>query len=453
MVRIVRFRQLAGHVMTQPPQASALESIQFTATAAAPNAITGLFSRKEGPVRVANLLDVDRRGFDTIRGLVRKYGPGPFYVRVAAANSILVTDPEDIKFVLDGSPEKFASNPGKKQAGMVVFQPDALTLSRQPEWAGRRSFAEHVLATGKPLHPLAGRFLEVAYDEADQLAAKGTITWDAINESFQRLTRRVVLGESAAGDKQLTGVLASLMAEANGTPGKVGEQYPELLHCIARYTKEPEAGSLVALIADAPGKIYGPIEGQLIHWLFAMGDTLPANLLRTLALLATHPVKLTLVKEEIAAADLSDPQSVAKLDYLAGCIYEAMRLWPTTPMLARVALEDVTFPGGATVPAGTEIVIHNIFNHRNGDRIDFADRFAPEEWSTGNAGKDWGFNFFSNGPQGCPGAGLAVFLGQAVLARILDKQTPSDRDSGLTPEAPLPYTQNYFTTSVGLAPA
>lgn len=439
--------------MVTPPSASILEGIQFTATAAAPNAITGLFSRKEGPVKVANLLDVDRRGFDTIRALVRRYGSGPFYVRVAAANSILVTDPQDIQFVLDGSPSKFASNPAKKQAGMVAFQPDALTLSRQPEWEGRRSFAEHVLATGKPLHPLAEKFLEIAYDEADQLAAAGTITWPAINTAFQRLTRRVVLGEAAARDKQLTEILSDLMAEANSTPGKVGEQYPELLHCIARYTKEPDSTSLAGLFAEAPGKIYGPVEGQVIHWLFAMGDTLPANLLRALALLSTHPIKQTLAREDVAGADLNDPQAVAKLDYIAGCIYEAMRLWPTTPMLGRVALEDVEFPGGANVPAGTDVLIHNVFNHRNRDRVAYADRFAPEEWVTGDAGSNWGFNFFSHGPQGCPGVGLSIFLGQAVLARLLATHKIEDQGSRLTPANPLPYSFNHFTTSVGLTPA
>ncbi len=439
--------------MVTPPSASILEGIAFTATAAAPNAITGLFSRKEGPVKVANLLDVDRHGFGTVRDLVRKYGPGPFYVRVAAANSVLVTDPEDIKFVLEGSPSKFASNPAKKQAGMVVFQPDALTLSRSPEWEGRRSFAEHVLATGKPLHPLAQRFLEVAYEEADQLAAVSTITWTAINEAFQRITRRVVLGESAARDKQLTETLGELMMEGNSTPGKTGEKYPDLLHFIKRYTAEPDPNSLAGLFADAPGKIYGPVEGQVIHWLFAMGDTLPANLLRALALLATHPIKQKLAREEVSLADLDDPQAVLGLDYVAGCLFEAMRIWPTTPMLGRVALEDVEFPGGAKIPAGTDVLIHNIFNHRNGDRIDYADRFAPEEWSTGNAGKDWGFNFFSHGPQGCPGAGLSVFLGQAVLARLLASNELVDQGSRLTPANPLPYTLNHFTTTVGLTPA
>lgn len=439
--------------MSAPPQASVLEGLEFTLTAAAPNMVTGLFSRKEGAVKVASLLDVDRRGYDTIAGLVRKYGPAPFYVRVAGNNSVLVTDPDDIEFVLAGSPELFASNPKAKQQGMVVFQPDALTLSRTPDWEGRRAFAEAVLDTGKPLHRLAATFLDVARDEADQLAAAGDqIAWPAINASFQRLTRRVVLGERAARDVQLTDTLSALMAEANGTPGKVGQEYPDLLHFLKRYTLDPETDCLAGLFAEAPQDVHGPVEGQIVHWLFAMGDTLPANLLRTLVVLATHNEIRAAVRDEISTADLTSPSDIAGLSQLAGCIYEAMRLWPTTPMLGRVAIGDVEFPSGVSVPADADVLIHNIFNHRNADRVPDADTFDPQRWVTGGAAAYWGFNFFSNGPQGCPGAQLSIFLGAAFLARLLGIRDLVSQSSDVRPGNPLPFGLNYFSATVGLRP-
>ncbi|NMO04416.1 cytochrome P450 [Gordonia sp. TBRC 11910] len=439
--------------MSAPQQASVLEGLEFTLTAAAPNMVTGLFSRKEGAVKVASLLDVDRRGYDTIAGLVRKYGPAPFYVRVAGNNSVLVTDPSDIEFVLAGSPALFASNPKAKQQGMMVFQPDALTLSRSGDWEGRRAFAEAVLDTGKPLHRLAATFLDVARDEADQLADADEIAWPAINAAFQRLTRRVVLGERAARDTQLTDTLSTLMAQANGTPGKVGEEYPDLLHYLKRYTAEPESDCLAGLFAEAPQDVHGPLEGQIVHWLFAMGDTLPANLLRTLVVLATHNEIRAGIKAEIGAADLSSASDVVGLSELAGAIYEAMRLWPTTPMLGRVALGDVDFPSGVSVPADADILIHNIFNHRNADLVENADSFDPQRWVTGDAGSYWGFNFFSNGPQGCPGLHLSLFLGQAFLARLLSTRELVSKNADVRPTEPLPFGLNYFTATVGLRPA
>jgi cytochrome P450 len=181
-----------------------------------------------------------------------------------------------------------------------------------------------------------------------------------------------------------------------------------------------------------------------------MGDTLPLNLMRALALLATHPEQLHEVRAEIAAVDLGEATDVAGLDYLAGCILEAMRLWPTTPLFGRVTTREVTFPGGQVLPANTQVLIYNVFNHRNRKRLSYADKFVPGEWASGEAGKSWLFNFFSHGPQGCPGSGLSIFLGQAFLAQLLAYWTPSISGAGLGPGQPLPHGLDVFGLTVGL---
>ena len=52
---------------------------------------------------------------------------------------------------------------------MVHFQPEALTISRNPEWAERRAFTESVLDTGSPAHRLADSFAAVIAAEAASL--------------------------------------------------------------------------------------------------------------------------------------------------------------------------------------------------------------------------------------------------------------------------------------------
>ena len=188
----------------------------------------------------------------------------------------------------------------------------------------------------------------------------------------------------------------------------------------------------------------------MIHWLFGMGDSLPMNLMRALALLASHPEQLHEVRAELDGADLADAQAVAGLDYLSGSILEAMRLWPTTTLFGRVTTRDVTFPGGEVLEAGSQVLIYNVFNHRNKKRVPYADRFAPGEWASGDASKNWLFNFFSNGPQGCPGAGLAVFLGQAYLAHLLAHWTPTLEGTSLNPGQPLPHTLDVYGFTIGL---
>jgi hypothetical protein len=49
---------------------------------------------------------------------------------VAKDEALLLTHPDDLKFVLGGPPDPFASDPEPKRKGMAAFQPDELTISR-----------------------------------------------------------------------------------------------------------------------------------------------------------------------------------------------------------------------------------------------------------------------------------------------------------------------------------
>jgi len=437
--------------MSEFRRASVVDGVRFTAQIGVPQVVLGLFKKRQLPMKVASLARADAQGFHLVKGLVERNGPGPFLIRVATDQALLLHAPEDIEFVLGGSPDPFASDPDTKRKGMSAFQPDALTISRGDEWRNRRAFAESVLATGKPLHPLAPRFLTVEREGVGALASLETVTWPDLNESFQRITRRVVFGDRAGGDVDLSARLGALMAAGNSTPGKPADGYDELLASIQAYVDDPDPESLTARFADAPHDTTTNVAGQAIHWLFAMGDTLPLNLMRALVLLATHPEQLHEVRAEIAAIDIDRAEDVAGLDYTAGCVLEAMRLWPTTPLFGRITTRDVTFPGGEVLPADTQVLIYNVFNHRDPARVPFADDFSPGEWASGDASQSWQFNFFSHGPQGCPGAGLSVFLGQAFLARLLASWTPSVDGVSLDPGQPLPHGLDVNALSIVLS--
>jgi cytochrome P450 len=383
--------------------------------------------------------------------MVRRLGPQPIALKVGTDDAVLVHSPDDIAFVLNASPSPFAADPVAKRKGMAAFQPNALTISRGDLWQNRRRFAEAVLDTGSALHRLAPDLTAVALDEASRLLAAGTIRWPEMNASFQRLTRRVVFGESAVADASVTAELVDLMSAANRMPGKPAPGYERFIARVQEYVDRAEPGSLCSLVASAPQDDRTDPAGQVVHWLFAMGDTLAANLFRTLALLASHPEQLREVRAQLAGGELAEPKWVATQEYLAGCIHEAMRLWPTTALFGRVALADVTFPGGAVLPSGRQVFIYNVFNHRNRDRIPYADRFAPGEWVSGTAARDWSFNFFSHGPQGCPGAGMAIFLGQAVLGQLVASATPTLSGASLDPGRRLPYSLDLASFAIGLS--
>lgn len=431
--------------------ASALEGVRFTAQIGVPNVLQGLFKKREVVVKAASLVPTDQLAYRLTAGLARKYGPDPFYVRVATDEALLLTHPDDVRLVLERSPSPFASDPEAKRNGMAAFQPDALTISRGDLWANRRAFAEAVLQTGRPLHALAEGFAAAAVAEADGLLALGRpLAWDDVNAAFQRLTRVVVLGAKAADDVAVTETLSDLMAAGNKMPGSPAQGYADFEAKLRAYVDDPDPAALTGLVAGAPHDESTNVAGQLVHWLFAMGDTLPANVFRALAVLAGHPLQLAEVRAEFAElATPLDARAVAGAAYTTGCLLEAMRLWPTTPLFGRVLVEDFRFPNGELVKEGTQVLIHNLFMHRNRDRVDFADRFAPEEWASGNAGDDWSFNFFSHGPQGCPGAGLALFLGTALIARLAtagDLRVASGPH--LAPGKPLPYALDIYGLTI-----
>jgi cytochrome P450 len=331
---------------------------------------------------------------------------------------------------------------------MSHFQPDALTLSRQADWRDRRPFNEAVLGSRERVHPFAARFVAVAGDEVERMPVGCTLDWRDWEAMFDRITLRVIFGDSSRDERRLTGLLEKLMAEANRLVGLTpNDDYYELYGGLERQLRDPEPGSLLASFADAPHSDRTRVVQQIPHWMFAMRDTLGANAYRALVAIVADPAVERRVRDEIAVVDLADPAALDRMRYLEGALHEAMRLWPTTPLLAREAIRDVTL-AGERVPAGTQILILNVFNHRDPDHVEDADRLVPERWSDG-AG-DYRFNHLSNGRQDCPGAPLVLLLGKAVLANVLARyslelEAPRLRTSGGALPAMLDFFQARFT--------
>lgn len=426
------------------PAVSLLDDLCFNALVTLPNALQGLFRKRAPLVCAATRLDVDRWAIGLVGGIRARTGPGPVWVHAVTERSLLVLDRDDVRRVLEGSPEPFAPDPGTKRRGMSHFQPDALTLSRGALWRNRRRFTEAVLDTGRAHHRLAERFAAVARAEIATLldASRGSLRWDGWHAASRRVARRVVLGDGAADDEHVTDLLAELMDEANGLPSRRSERLDALMARLTRYVDAAEPGSLCGLLAGAPSDDETDVAGQLPHWLFALADTLPINTFRALALLACHPAQRAAAIDEVAAG--------GDLRYVEGCLQEAARLWPTTPLLARQTLVDVDW-SGATVPAGTQVLIFNTFNHRDRDTHGSADRFGPEAWTDGGAAGDWSLNHFSGGPQACPGEGVALGVGAAALAGALSAGDVALRSPSLDPRQPLPHMLDHFRIRVEVA--
>jgi len=421
--------------------ASLREALGVLATGVVPTLVRGLFAPRRGAMKLLTRVDADARAISVLTEMRRRHGGQG--ARLLGGRLIVLWGVDAIREVLDRSAELYASDAGAKAKGMSHFQPDAVTLSRGPEWRDRRPFNEAVLASRERVHPDGRRFAEVVADEVDRMPLGQTLEWRDWERLFDLITLRVILGDRARCEQPLTGLLETLMRQGNRLVGlRPNDDYYELYGALERHVRDPEPGSLLARIGDAPHSDRTRVVQQIPHWMFAMRDTLAANAYRALAAIAADPAVDRRVRDDMIGADLSDPRALDGMSYLGGCLHEAMRLWPTTPLLAREVVHDVTL-AGEQVPAGTQILILNTFNHRDPDHVEDADRLVPERWRSDS--KDYRFNHLSNGSQDCPGGPLVMLLGKAAIAQVLSRWTLTLEEPALPAGGPMPVMFDFYS--------
>jgi cytochrome P450 len=423
------------------PQASLPEGVKVVAAGLLPAVARGLFKPRRGMMKRLTAIDADRRTVETLSEIKRRH-PGQG-VRLLGGRMVVLWGADAIREVLDNSATTYASDAGAKKKGMEHFQPDALTISRGEEWRDRRKFTEAVLATPERVHPFGQRFVEVVADEVERMRVSGTIEWSHWERLFDHVTLRVIFGDRARDDQELTGLLEKLMAEANRIAGlRESDDLHELHGRMEWHLRDPEPGSLVARFADAPQTDSTRVVHQIPHWIFAMRDTLGLNAFRALAAIVADPEVEKRVREEIEAADIASAGGIDGMPYLEGCLQEAMRLWPSTPLIARETTRATTL-AGEQIDEGTQVMILNTFNHRDTGAVPDADRFVPERWQAGE--RDHRFNHLSNGTQDCPGGPMVLLLGKAVLAQTLARWELTLCEPELEGGKEMPHMLDFFS--------
>jgi cytochrome P450 len=326
---------------------------------------------------------------------------------------------------------------------MRLFQPNAVTISRGEDWRERRRFNEAVLHFSRTPHPYAEQILRIVQQEiALATGPAARLRWDDFDRLFANITRQVIFGRSARNDSGLTVLLRRMMRESNRAIKPRKSRYFEPFYRrIRHYLQAAEPGSLAELSRLVPSSEQTRVENQIPHWIFAMWETLSANTVRALAVILTHPEAEECVRQEMAGSDLSTPEGIQRLEYLEACLQEAMRLWPTTPLLVRETVAEDSL-GGAKIPPMTQVLIWNSFNHRDGERYPLADTFSPRAWANGSPNPL--FNHLSSGPQVCAGTDLLLFIARAVIATMLSTRSYRLVKPALDPNRPMPHAYNYF---------
>jgi cytochrome P450 len=428
------------------PTVSVADSVAFNLCHIVPYYLRGIFTKNKFWISFWNKVHRDPLAVTFIRRLRQKYKSDYFYIYLLRNKSLVVLDLNGIKRVLDHSPLPYAADPDLKRRGMSHFQPNAVTISRGAEWRDRRQFNEAVLASSQRLHPQASQFLTAINQATELLAANAGqyVGWDQFDHLFKRIMLEIIFGHEARDDTALADRLTAMMRESNRVflLGK-SREFDLFYERIRHYLEWTESGSLASLCKHAPVTAQTKVENQVPHWMFAMMETLATNAMRALALIVSYPQVESRVRQEIQQHGAHAPEEIDRLQFLEGCIQEAMRLWPTTPMLIRQMAQDDIL-GGNTIPCGTQVVILNGFNHRDWETNPDLGNFRPEFWLEKRS--DYRFNHLSNGTQVCAGKNLALFIGKAVIAALLVRGRYRLKKPNLGAGRPLPFQYDDFAT-------
>ncbi|WP_030106980.1 cytochrome P450 [Actinoalloteichus caeruleus] len=201
---------------------------------------------------------------------------------------------------------------------------------------------------------------------------------------------------------------------------------------------------------DEDGDRLSPSEvrDQVLLFLLAGHETTATALSFSLHLLATHPEEQRRTRDEVdrvlggrepLPADLPD------LDHTTRVVKEALRLYPSAPVIARSAREDTEIDGHR-IPAGTEVALMPWVTHRHPaywsepERFD-PDRFLPEREATRPR---YAWYPFGGGPRACIGQHFSMLETVLVLSMLthayrfeaVDRTVPVGQGVTLTPLGP-----------------
>jgi len=413
------------------------DTLRFNATQILPQLLRGTLTLRAGMTSLLARTLSDPQGIHLVSELRRRYERDYLWVKMAGKRSLLVLDLAGIRTVLEESPTVYGP-PELKVRGISHFQPGAVTISTGDEWSRRRRVNDEVLGAGLPIHPLAAEFLrEVDVAFGGLLDTRRTsASWMDLSQAFRSMTEGIVFGRDADARVAFS-QLDALVRRANRVVQRPHTDGLASFQSEIRTRVGASEGGLASLVCPhlTPGDPL-PVAGQVPHWLFALKGSLAVNCAYALSLIASHPDMQQMVHAELEGVDLSKPEAVDGLALLEGCLREAMRLWPTTPLIVRAAQQNTRL-AGIDVMAGEQVVIHNGFNHRHPDVVPEPDRFLPERWEPGVW--DYRFNALSNGPQACAGRELVLFLGKAVIGRLMQARRWTLTSPPLRPDRGIPH--------------
>ncbi|XP_069681253.1 cytochrome P450 4C1-like [Periplaneta americana] len=167
------------------------------------------------------------------------------------------------------------------------------------------------------------------------------------------------------------------------------------------------------------------IQEEVDTFMFGGHDTIAAAISTSLYLLGLHPEIQDRVHEELEGIFKDSDHSptlkdLKNMKYLHMVIKEALRLYPSVPLLARMLTQDLQL-GSHTIPAGVTACVPIFAMHRDPDIFPSPTQFDPDNFLPEKVVNRHPYAYipFSAGPRNCIGQKFAMLEVKMVLSSIL----------------------------------
>ncbi|WP_438000336.1 cytochrome P450 [Sorangium sp. So ce185] len=242
---------------------------------------------------------------------------------------------------------------------------------------------------------------------------------DALLTAFQALNARMFLyfvpDRLIPGDRAFRGALAKIdegLLRLVKERRRSGEERDDLLSLLLHARDESGSGMDDRQLRD-----------ELVTMFIAGNETTAITMTWLFYLLDGHPEverKLRAEIEQVLGDRRPTAADLAKMDYAKMVIQEAMRLYPPSWLLPRVAKEDDEICG-YPVRAGATVIVSQYVMHHDPAFWEDPERFDPERFTPERSASRPRYSFmpFGGGPRQCIGNLFAIMEAQILLAVLL----------------------------------
>jgi cytochrome P450 len=382
----------------------------------------------------------------------REYGP-VVRLRLGPREAWLLTDPEDIEFVLVQKHKDFIKHSFFWRHVTAVFGSGLLTNEGE-DWLRQRRLIQpafhkdRIAEYGETMISVTQRVLESwqPNEHRDLHAEMMSLTMQIVAKVlFDAEVKSDVASISSAFDDALNEIAARFrrpfrVPDWVPTPGNLRyrravHRLDALVHRFIREHRERSARGtdLLSMLMATRTENGDPmpdrqIRDEAVTLLLAGHETTALVLSWTWALLARHPAASDRLRAELAGVLGASAPRIAdapKLAYGEATITESMRLYPPAYALGRESLRDCRIHG-FDAPAGTTFFIVPWVMHRDPRWFEEPDAFRPERWLDGLEGRlpRYVFMPFGGGPRLCIGNRFAMLEAVLLLAMLAQRFQP-----------------------------